>query len=242
MPKTSGFICLISNDYGVFSLSLNQRLADYEIDDMNELLDKMLANSGLEERLADEIRTAGRLKKVKAGELIFGSDQGGGEMPIVLQGLLKVMRQDEQRNEVFLYYLEGGETCAMSIACCLEGRNTGFHVMAEEDSIVWMIPNSYLDAWMVKYLSFRKFVFSSYQTRFDELLTTIDSVVFHNMDERLLKYLLDTQQATGTFKIQKTHQQIANELNTSRVVVSRLLKGLEADGKIELHRNCIEIL
>ena len=209
---------------------------------MNELLDKMLASSGLEPKLADEIRTAGRLKKIKAGELIFGSEQHGGEMPIVLQGLLKVSRQDEQYNEVFLYYLEGGETCAMSIACCMESRNKGFNVMAEEDSIVWMIPNSYLDAWMIKYLSFRKFVFGSYQTRFDELLTTIDSVVFHKLDERLLKYLIDTQQATGSFKIHKTHQEIAKELNTSRVVVSRLLKGLEVEEKIELHRNCIEIL
>ena len=209
---------------------------------MTDSLNKMLTSAGFEQNLVEEISKVGRLKILKAGDLVINPAEGTREMPIVLKGLLKVMRQDEQLNEVFLYYLEGGETCAMSIACCMEGRSTGFRVMAEEESVVWLIPIPYLDAWMIKYLSFRKFVFSAYQTRFDELLTTIDSVVFHNMDERLLKYLLDTQQAIGSFKIQKTHQQIANELNTSRVVVSRLLKGLEADGKIELHRNCIEIL
>ena len=116
----------------------------------------MLTSAGFEQNLVEEISKVGRLKTLKAGDLVINPAEGTGEMPIVLQGLLKVMRQDEQRNEVFLYYLEGGETCAMSIACCLEGRNTGFHVMAEEDSIVWMIPNSYLDAWMVKIFEFSK--------------------------------------------------------------------------------------
>ena len=209
---------------------------------MNELLDKMLANSGIEPELANEIEQVGRLKKVTAGELVVNPKERAGEMPFVLKGLLKVMRDGDQQNEVFLYYLEGGETCAMSITCCLEGRATSFRVMAEEDSIIWMVPVTHLDTWLGKYSSFRKFVFGSYQTRFDELLMAIDSVVFQNMGERLLKYLLDTQQATGSFQIHKTHQEIAKELNTSRVVISRLLKALEVEDKIELHRNCIEIL
>ena len=209
---------------------------------MNELLDKMLVNSGIEPELANEIRTVGRLKKVTTGELVVNPEERAGEMPFVLKGLLKVMRDGDQQNEVFLYYLEGGETCAMSITCCLEGRATSFRVVAEEDSIIWMVPVTHLDTWLAKYSSFRKFVFGSYQTRFDELLMAIDSVVFQNMGDRLLKYLLDTQQATGSFQIHKTHQEIAKELNTSRVVVSRLLKALEVEEKIELHRNCIEIL
>ncbi len=152
------------------------------------------------------------------------------------------MRQDPDGNEVFLYFLEGGETCAMSITCCIEGRRSAFRVVAEEDSILWMIPMSDLDRWIVKYPSFRKFVFGSYQQRFDELLNTIDSVVFTKMDERLYRYLLDAKQATGSFEIHKTHEQIARELNTSRVVVSRLLKQLEKEEKIEQYRNRIEIL
>lgn len=209
---------------------------------MSELLDKVLDNSGLELKLTDEIKSIGRFKKVKAGQIVISPENQGNEMPIVLEGLLKVMRRDNDGNEVFLYYLEGGDTCAMSITCCLEGRKTAFHVLAEEDSVMWMIPVDNLDSWMIKYRTFRKFVFSSYQNRFDELLNTIDSVVFHNMDERLYRYLLDTKQAMGSFEINKTHQQIANELNTSRVVISRLLKQLEKEEKIEQHRNRISIL
>ncbi|MEQ9468276.1 MAG: Crp/Fnr family transcriptional regulator [Ekhidna sp.] len=209
---------------------------------MQEHIDAILKNTGLEPKLIDEIVTIGRLKKVSAGNVVISPDSPGNEMPIVLSGLLKVMRQDPDGNEVFLYYLEGGETCAMSITCCIEGRKASYKVMAEEDSTLWMIPMTYMDSWIKKYESFRRFVFGAYQTRFDELLMTIDSVVFHKMDERLYRYLLDTKQATGSYEIHKTHEQIANELNTSRVVISRLLKGLEREGKIEQHRNKIEIL
>ncbi|MEJ2005955.1 MAG: helix-turn-helix domain-containing protein, partial [Cyclobacteriaceae bacterium] len=96
--------------------------------------------------------------------------------------------------------------------------------------------------WISKYPSFRRFVFAAYQARFDELLHAIDSVAFMKMDERLYKYLLDKKQASGSYVINKTHQQVARELNTSRVVVSRLLKKLELEGKIEQHRNRIEVL
>lgn len=209
---------------------------------MSELVENVLNRTGLEPKLIEEILTIGRLKKVKEGQTVVSPESPGNEMPIVLQGLLKVLRQDINGHEVFLYYLEGGETCAMSITCCIESKKASFKVIAEEESILWMIPMTYMDAWIVKYPSFRRFVFGSYQTRFDELLMTIDNVVFHKMDERLYRYLLDTKQATGSFEIHKTHEQIANELNTSRVVVSRLLKQLEKEEKIEQHRNKIEIL
>jgi len=209
---------------------------------MNELLQHTLERSGLEPDLVKEILDSGRIKKMKAGNTVISPEMPGDEMPIVLEGLLKVMRQDPDGHEIFLYFLEGGETCAMSITCCIEGKRSSFRVVAEEDSTLWMIPMGYLDRWITKYASFRRFVFQSYQTRFDELLSTIDSVVFTNMDERIYKYLLDSQQASGSFVIEKTHEQIARDLNTSRVVVSRLLKQLEKQERIEQHRNRIEIL
>ena len=209
---------------------------------MSDLVLKVLGNTGLEKELVDEIISIGRLKKVVQGQIVMTPEMSGDEMPIVLEGLLKVMRQDEDGNEIFLYYLEGGETCAMSITCCIEGKKSAFKVLAEDDSILWMIPMAYLDRWIVKYPTFRRFVFHSYQIRFDELLNTIDSVVFTKMDERIFKYLLDKKQASGSFVIEKTHEQIARDLNTSRVVVSRLLKQLEREDKIEQHRNRIEIL
>ncbi len=209
---------------------------------MYENVKQILQYHQLEEKLIDEIITAGRLKKVKAGSYVISPGVDAQEIPLVIDGTLKVMRQDSDANEIFLYYLEGGETCAMSITCCLEHKKSEFSAIAEEDSTLWLIPVQAMDSWVTKYESFRRFVFRSYQTRFDELLLAIDSMAFMKMDERLYKYLLDKKQASGSFVIRKTHEQIANELNTSRVVVSRLLKKLEQEGKIEQHRNKIEIL
>ncbi len=219
---------------------------------MKEKLNELLKALSFEPSLIDEISTVGRLKEIKAEQVLIspgkikaiGSQVGmpGMEMPIVISGLLKVMREDDLGHEIFLYFLEGGETCAMSIVCCMEKKPSLFRVIAEEDSQLWMIPISLLDSWVTKYPTFRKFVFNSYQNRFDELLHTVDSVVFTKLDERLYKYLLDVQQATGSFEIFKTHSQIAKELNTSRVVVSRLLKQMEKEEKIEQYRNRIEIL
>ncbi|MGJ3233942.1 Crp/Fnr family transcriptional regulator [Marivirga sp.] len=209
---------------------------------MNEKIKEVLERTPFEPELKEEILKSGRLKKAKAGQTVITPDDEAQEMPLVMSGLLRVMRNDDNGNEVFLYYLEGGETCAMSITCCLEGKRSSFHVVAEEDSELWMMPVSNLDNWITKYPSFRRFVFNSYQTRFDELLHTIDSMVFMKLDERLYNYLLDKKMASGSFEIKKTHQQIANELNTSRVVVSRLLKKLEKEEKIEQRRNYIEIL
>jgi len=209
---------------------------------MYENVRQILQRHQLEEKLIDEIITVGRLKKVKAGSYIISPGVDAQEIPLVIEGTLKVMRQDSDANEIFLYYLEGGETCAMSITCCLEHKKSEFSAIAEEDSLLWLIPVQAMDSWVAKYESFRRFVFRAYQARFDELLQAIDSVAFMKMDERLFKYLLDKKQASGSFVIHKTHEQIANELNTSRVVVSRLLKKLEQEGKIEQYRNRIEVL
>jgi len=161
---------------------------------------------GIEAQLIEEIKTIGRLKKSLAGQVVISPETVGAEMPIVLSGLLKVMRQDENGDEVFLYYLEGGETCAMSITCCFDGVKASYKVVVEEDSAMWMIPVPNMDVWVEKYPMFRRFVFTSYQLRFEELLTTIDSVVFYNLDERLYRYLLDTKQATEPDVIIKTHE------------------------------------
>ena len=198
--------------------------------------------AGFEEAFVDEILSLGRLKKVGEGQVLVSPEEPGTEIPFVLDGLLKVLKVNEDFQEVFLYYLEGGETCAMSITCCIEGKKASFKVVAETDSLLWLIPVANLDSWVAKYQSFRRFVFNSNHTRFDELLNSIDSVVFHKMDERLYRFLLDTKQATGSFEIHKTHEQIARELNSSRVVISRLLKQLEKEGKIEQFRNRIDVL
>ena len=209
---------------------------------MSDALRERMLQAELEPQIIDEFISLGRIKKVSGGQIVVSPGSQNTEMPIVLDGLLKVMRQDSDQREILLYYLEGGETCAMSITCCLEGKKSSFKLIAEEDSTLWMIPVAHMDSWVQKYPMFRRFVFAAYQSRFDELLETIDSITFLKMDERLYKFLLDTKQATGSFSINLTHEQIAKQLNTSRVVISRLLKQLEGEGKIEQHRNKVEIL
>lgn len=209
---------------------------------MTEILRQQLIRNELDDKVINEIAECGRLRKLKAGDVLVSPEVPGNEMPIVISGLLKVSRQESHKSEIFLYFLEAGETCAMSLSCCLEGKQMTMSVTAEEDSEVWMVPVANLDTWMVKYVSFRRFVFRSYQERFNELIGTLDTVVFAKMDERVYRYLLDKKQATGSYVVEKTHEQIAKDLNTSRVVVSRILKQLEKEEKIEQYRSRIEIL
>lgn len=208
---------------------------------MQELIKKVFEGI-LEEALIEEIIQFGRSKKVKAGTTIIDIGSELEFIPIVLSGSIKVLREDDQSNELILYYLNGGEACAMSMTCCVQGSKSEFRAKAEEDADLWLIPIHYMDSWLTKYQSWKQYVFLSYQHRFDELLQAVDSIAFMKMDERLIKYLLDKKQSSGDYKITKTHQEIANELNTSRAVVSRLLKKLEHQGKLELYRNRIEIL
>lgn len=209
---------------------------------VKEKVRKTLEELQFEERLVDEILTVGRLRSYDAGRTIISPGDPVKEIPLVIEGALNVLRIDDNGNELFLYFLEGGDTCAMSITCCLEHKRSGFQVLAEEDSLVWFIPVSMMDQWVSTYPTFRKFVFGSYQSRFDEMLESIDNIAFKHMDERLYNYLLDKKQSSGSYTINKTHQEIARALNTSRVVISRLLKKLEQEGKIEQQRNKIEIL
>ncbi len=209
---------------------------------MVDRITQVLQGIGLENKLVVEIIQTGRLLKVREGQPLIEPGMEAKEMPLVVAGTLRIMREDADGNEIFLYYLEGGDACAMSISCCLGTQISEFKVVAESEAVLWMVPMHHIDTWMVKYRSFRKFIFDSYHARFDEMLNTIDSIAFMNMDQRLMKYLLDKKQSTGSFVINKTHEQIAQELNTSRVVVSRLLKKLEREDRIELHRNRIEVL
>ncbi len=202
----------------------------------------LLQKNGLEDGLVVEIVQSGRLFKVKQDMPLISPGMQASEMPLVITGSLRIMREDDAGNEIFLYYLEGGDACAMSISCCLGPQISQFKAVAETDSNLWLVPMVHVDDWMAKYPSFRKFVIDSYQQRFDELMNTIDSIAFMNMDERLMKYLLDKKQSSGSFVINKTHEQISSEMNTSRVVISRLLKKLENEDKVELHRNRIEVL
>lgn len=194
-----------------------------------------------EPELLKEIESNGRMRELKSGTVLIDYGSAIEQIPLVLSGSIKVIREDQDGNELFLYFLGGGDTCAMSLTCCLHQKKSEIKAVAEEDTTVWMIPVKLMDEWM-KFPTWRQFVFGSYNERFQEMLTAVDALAFMKLDDRLMNYLLDCQQNAGDFVIQKTHQEIARDLNTSRVVVSRLLKKLSMEGKIELNRNKIEIL
>ncbi len=195
-----------------------------------------------EEELLQEILSIGEYKKVKAGtELIdIGSDIEF--MPLIITGAVKILREDEKGDELVLYFIEQGDTCAMTITCCIGQKKSKIRAVTEVETELLMIPIQKISDWMIKYQSWQMFILQSYHERMQELLEAIDTIAFLNMDERLLKYLKDKAMINRNEVIQVTHKEIANDMHTSRVVVSRLLKALEIKGEIKLHRNQIQIL
>ncbi len=195
-----------------------------------------------EDALIAEINEVGILKEVKEGEKLIEIGDYVRSMPLLISGAVKILREDDNGDELLLYFLERGDTCAMTLTCCLGQKKSEIRAIAELDTILIMIPIQKMEEWTGKYKSWRNFVFQSYHERLTEMLETIDSIAFFNMDERLVKYLQNKQKVTNESLINSTHQEIAYELHTSRVVVSRLLKKLESLGKIELYRNSIKIV
>jgi CRP/FNR family transcriptional regulator len=195
-----------------------------------------------EEALLDEIVKVATFKEFKADDYLIEIGDYIKTMPLLLNGAIKIMREDENGDELLLYFLERGDTCAMTLTCCMGQSKSRIRAMAETNGSLLMIPVEKMEDWLTKYKTWRNFVFDSYNVRLMEMLEAIDTLAFMNLDERLYKYLTDKAKVIGDTEIHNTHQEIAYEMHTSRVVISRLLKALELQGKIKLHRNKIEIL
>lgn len=195
-----------------------------------------------EPELIAEINALGHQRKVKAGEILIDTDQYIKSIPLLVSGVIKILREDENGDELLLYYLEKGDTCSMTMTCCLGDQKSDIRAIAEADTELIMVPVQKMEEWSGKYKSWRNFVFLSYNRRINELFLTIDDIAFKKMDERLVKYLSEKERIMGTKNIAITHQEIAYDMHTSRVVISRLLKKLEQLGRISLHRNHIEII
>ena len=194
-----------------------------------------------DEKLLQDLGSVAVIKTVKKGDKLMDVGSYIKFMPLVISGLIKVMREDADGNEVLLYYLEAGNTCAMSMNCCMKIEKSGIRAIAEEDSEFIMIPVEYVDDWVSKHKQWKDFVLNTYSSRFDELLEAIDIFAFKKMDERLYKYLQKRTELFGDKASQITHQEIAFELNTSREVVSRLLKKLEQNGQIAVTKTGIKL-
>ncbi len=195
-----------------------------------------------EEKLLEEIAQVAKIYDFKEGDVLIDFGDYIKNMPLLLKGAIKILREDFDEGELLLYFIEKGDTCAMTMACCLGDTKSEIKAVAETDVKLIMIPVNKLEEWLGKYKSWRNFVFNSYNNRLKEMLTAIDNLAFMNMDERLLNYLFEKAKINKTNRVQNTHQEIAYDLHTSRVVISRLLKALENEGRIKLHRASIEIV
>ena len=195
-----------------------------------------------EDDLLNEIMGVGVLKEVPEGSKMIDIGDYVKSMPLLISGAIKILRENIEGDELLLYYLEKGETCSMTMTCCLGQKQSEIRAIAETDAKLIMVPVQKMEEWTSKYKSWRNFVFESYHNRINELLATLDSIAFQQIDERLAQYLREKSRVNESDIIKNTHQEIAYDLNTSRVVISRLLKKMEQMGKIELGRNYLKIL
>ena len=177
-----------------------------------------------------------------AGEVIIRSGQYIKSTVLVISGRIKIYRENDEGGEFLIYYLGPGEACAVSLICALQSQTSEITAKALEETEVILLPVQLMDELMSKFKSWSHFVIQTYRNRFDELLTVIDHIEFQNMDERLEFYLKRARTAAGQTSLNLTHQEIADDLNSSREVISRLLKKMEQLGKIKLNRNSIEII
>ena len=208
---------------------------------MKELLQHTYG-SIFEDKLIEEIVETSLIRDFKEGDILIDFGDSIQKMPLLISGAIKILREDFDEGELLLYFLEKGDTCAMTMACCLGETKSEIRAVAENKGQLIMIPVSKMEEWLGKYRSWRNYVFSSYNNRLKEMLSAIDNLAFMNMDERLLNYLNDKSKVVESREIHSTHQDIAYDLHTSRVVVSRLLKALENKGKIKLKRSSILLL
>jgi CRP/FNR family transcriptional regulator len=199
-------------------------------------------NSTFEPALIQEMHESGEIMNFQEGDVIMDYGKYIRMMPLILKGTIKVLRMDENGKEILLYYLSSNESCSMAYSCCVEARKSEVKAIAEDDVELMAIPHIKLDEWLCKYPSWKNYIMRSFNERFLELLKSIESIAFHKLDERLISYLAEKKRLSGSNVIKASHYLIADELATSRVVVSRLLKQLENDGKILLYRNEIKLL
>ena len=193
----------------------------------------------LETDLILELEEQASVNNYNAGDTLVKRGQYFRSALMVLEGLVKIYREDEEGNEFFIYYLEPGQACALSMVCASRQETSEIMAVAVKDTVVLTVPINIIDDWMTKYKSWNNFVLSTYRQRFEELLITLDHVAFRNMDERLEFYLKRQAEKMGN-TLQLTHQQIADDLNSSREVISRLLKNMEKNKRLILHRSGIE--
>lgn len=195
-----------------------------------------------DKNLMKEIADAGKEYHFNTGDLVIDYGVPIPFIPLILSGSLRIVRRDEDDHEILLYYLDSGQTCATSLTCCMSNVTSEVEAIAEEDVRLIGIPAKKADEWFDKYPEWKAFVMNTYKYRFDELLETINSIAFTQLDQRLIKYLKSKSAIHNSTTLNTSHQEIATDLNSSREVISRLLKQLEREGQVKLARNVITLI
>lgn len=195
-----------------------------------------------EPELVDLIEKNAVQRSFRAGDIIMRTGQYIKSAVLVLEGQIKIYRENHDGGEFLMYYLGPGQACAVSMICAIQSQTSEIMAQAEEDTEVLMIPIQLMDDMMNKYKTWYQFVIQTYRSRFDELLSVVDNIAFRNMDERLEFYLKRYRDQSGKKIIELSHQKIADDLNSSREVISRLLKKMEQRNLVKLHRNMIELV
>ena len=208
---------------------LREKLSDYYTD-------------VFEDSLIDKIVEVGHFDKIKSGELLIDIGEEMTHIPLILNGVVKIIRKEKEGEEIVLYFLERGDTCAISFVNCINRKQSIFKGLVEKDIEAIFLPVEFIDGWLAKYKSWRHFIIDSYHFRLLEMVESIDSLAFMKMDERILKYLTDKVKISNDVDLEITHQEIANDLNSSRVVITRIIKQLHDAGKIFSTRNKIKVL
>jgi len=194
-----------------------------------------------EPNLQREMAEVGIVRRFRKDEVLMDYGSYIRQVPLVIEGSIKVMREGDDGHEILLYFLQAGETCSVSFTCCMMEKQSAIRTVAEDDTLIISIPLQYVDQWMHTYRSWRNFVMMSYDARILELVDTIDRIAFKKLDQRLLAYLQKKADARQSHVIDTTHQEIAYDLNASREAISRLLKQLELEEYVTLGRNRITL-
>jgi len=194
-----------------------------------------------EKELIEEIIDSGIHRNIQSGGILIDIGDNMTHVPLILSGAVKIIREDENGHEIALYFLKKGDTCAISFVNCIHRSKSMFRGITEKETEGIFIPVEKVDDWLKKYETWRHFIIDSYHMRLIEMVESIDTLAFSKLDDRLHKFLTDKVKIMKNNVLIITHQEIADDLNTSRVVVSRLLKQLENEGKIKIRRNRIII-
>lgn len=192
-----------------------------------------------ESELQELIAEHGTVQSFEADSQIMEVGQTLTHFPLVLTGALKVFKESQRGDELLLYYLESGDSCAMSLKCCSGSAASQISAVTELDSEFILIPTQFMEEWMTKFPTWRSYVLNIFNDRFEELLGAVDSLAFQNLERRLKDFLNDKALIQRNSEIRLTHSEIASELNTSRVVISRIMKKLELSSFLVQSRNQI---